>query len=89
MKTYNDVKVGDTVYIWGKYDTQVEETTVIKKEERGGHWDLKFGNGCEGEAYKDDTASPMGAYACHVYSDKKAVRKAINKHIKELSNIKI
>ena len=42
-----------------------------------------------GIALKNDTSSLMGMYACRVFSDKDAVREAINNRIKILSNIKI
>ena len=29
MKTYNDVNIGDTVYIWGNSDSFVEETNKM------------------------------------------------------------
>ena len=89
MKTYNDINIGDTVYIWGTSDSSVDETTITEKYEDGGHWNLKFSNGCVGRALKNGTSSTMGMYACLVYSDKEAVRESINKQIKILSNIKI
>lgn len=89
MKTYNDVNIGDTVYIWGLYNSSIEETTVIEKYWDGNYWNLKFKNGCEGYCVKNDTSSSMGMGACLVFSDKEAVREYINKHIKRLSNIKI
>ena len=89
MKTYNDVNIGDTVYIWGNSDSSVEETTITEKYDARDHWNLKFSNGCVGCAFKNSTASTMGMYACLVYSDREAVREDINKQIKILSNIKI
>lgn len=89
MKTYNDINIGDTVYIWGSYDSYVEETTVTEKYDGGDHWNLRFGNKCVGYALKNSTTSTMGMYACLVYSDKEAVRESINKRIKILNNIKI
>ena len=89
MKTYDDINIGDTVYIWGDDLSSVEEITVIEKYDGGDHWDLKFSNRCVGYALKNDTSSLMGMYACLVFSDKEAVREAINKRIKILSNIKI
>lgn len=89
MKTYKDVNIGDTVYIWGNSDSSVEETTITEKYDYDNHCNLKFSNGCVGCAFKNSTASTMGMYACLVYSDKEAVREAINKRIKILSNIKI
>ena len=89
MKTYNDVKIGDVVYICGNSDSSVKETTVTEKYDGGEHWNLKFGNNCVGYALKNDTTSSMGMYACLVFSDKEAVREAINKRIKILSSIKI
>ena len=89
MKTYDDINIGDTVYIWGDGRSYVEETTVIEKYDGGNHWNLKFSNRCLGYALKNDTSSSMGMYACRVFSDKEAVREAINNRIKILSNIKI
>ena len=89
MKTYNDVNIGDIVYIFGKSCNSVEETNVTEKYDGGDHWDLRFGNKCVGYALKNGTTSPMGSYACLVFSDKDAVRKYINERIKILSNIKI
>ena len=89
MKTYNDVNIGDTVYIWGSGDSSVDETTITEKHDDRGHWNLKFSNGCVGRALKNSTSSTMGMYACLVYSDKEAVRESINERIKILSNIKI
>ena len=89
MKTYNDINIGDTVYIWGTSDSSVDETTITEKYDDGGHWNLKFSNGCVGRALKNGTSSTMGMYACLVYSDKEAVRESINKQIKILSNINI
>ena len=89
MKTYDDINIGDTVYIWGDGLSSVEEITVIEKYDGGDHWNLKFSNRCVGYALKNDTSSLMGMYACLVFSDKEAVREAINKRIKILSNIKI
>lgn len=89
MKTYDDINIGDTVYIWGDSLSSVEETTVIEKYDGGDCWNLKFSNRCEGYALKNDTSSLMGMYDCLVFSDKEAVREAINKRIKILSNIKI
>ena len=89
MKTYNDVNIGDTVYIWGTSDSSVDETTITEKHDDRGHWNLKFSNGCVGRALKNGTSSTMGMYACLVYSDKEAVRESINEQIKILSNIKI
>ena len=89
MKTYNDVNIGDTVYIWGTSDSSVDETTITEKYDDRGHWNLKFSNGCVGRALKNGTSSTMGMYACLVYSDKEAVRESINEQIKILSNIKI
>ena len=89
MKTYDDVKVGDTVYIWGYGRSSVEETTVTEKYDGGDHWDLRFSNKCVGYALKNGTTSTMGSYACLVFSDKESVREYINKRIKILSNIKI
>ena len=89
MKTYNDINIGDTVYIWGSGDSSVDETTITEKYDDGGHWNLKFSNGCVGRALKNGTSSTMGMYACLVYSDKEAVRESINEQIKILSNIKI
>ena len=89
MKTYNDVNIGDTVYIWGTSDSSVDETTITEKYDDRGHWNLKFSNGCVGRALKNGTSSTMGMYACLVYSDKEAVRESINERIKILSNIKI
>lgn len=89
MKTYDDVNIGDTVYIWGLYNSSIEETTVIKKYWDGNYWNLKFKNGCEGYALKNDTSSTMGLCACLAFSDKEAVRESINERIKILSNIKI
>ena len=31
MKTYNDVNIGDTVYIWGSNDSFVKETIIVEK----------------------------------------------------------
>lgn len=89
MKTYNDVNIGDTVYIFGNSCNSVEETTVTEKYDVGDHWELRFGNKCVGYALKNGTSSSMGSYACLVFSDKDAVREYINKRIKILSNIKI
>ena len=89
MKTYNDVNIGDTVYIWVTSDSSVDETTITEKHDDRGHWNLKFSNGCVGRALKNGTSSTMGMYACLVYSDKEAVRESINERIKILSNIKI
>ena len=89
MKTYNDINIGDTVYIWGTSDSSVDETTITEKHDDRGHWNLKFSNGCVGRALKNGTSSTMGMYACLVYSDKEAVRESINEQIKILSNIKI
>lgn len=89
MKTYNDVNVGDTVYIWGSSDSSVDETIITEKYDDGDHWILKFSNGCVGRALKNDTSSTMGMYDCLVYSDKEAVRESINEWIKILGNIKI
>ena len=89
MKTYNDINIGDTVYIWGTSDSSVDETTITEKYDDGGHWNLKFSNGCVGRAFKNGSSSTMGMYACLVYSDKEAVRESINEQIKILSNIKI
>lgn len=89
MKTYNDINIGDTVYIWGTSDSSVDETTITEKYDDRGHWNLKFSNGCVGRALKNGTSSTMGMYACLVYSDKEAVRESINEQIKILSNIKI
>ena len=89
MKTYNDINIGDTVYIWGSGDSSVDETTITEKYDDRGHWNLKFSNGCVGRALKNGTSSTMGMYACLVYSDKEAVRESINERIKILSNIKI
>ena len=89
MKTYNDINIGDTVYIWGTSDSSVDETTITEKHDDRGHWNLKFSNGCVGCALKNGTSSTMGMYACLVYSDKEAVRESINEQIKILSNIKI
>ena len=89
MKTYNDVNIGDTVYIWGSGDSSVDETTITEKYDDRDHWNLKFSNGCVGRALKNGTSSTMGMYACLVYSDKKAVRESINERIKILSSIKI
>ena len=89
MKTYNDINIGDTVYIWGDSLSSVEEITVIEKYDGGDHWDLRFGNKCVGYALKNGTTSTMGSYACLVFSDKESVREYINKRIKILSNIKI
>ena len=87
MKTYDDVKVGDTVYIWGYGRSSVEETTVTEKYDCGDHWNLKFSNKCEGYALKNMSCSTMGSYACLVFSDKEAVINYINKRIKTLKNI--
>lgn len=38
MKTYNDVNIGDTVYIWGNSDSPVEETTITEKYDASKHW---------------------------------------------------
>lgn len=46
MKTYDDINIGDTVYIWGDSLSSVEEITVIEKYDGGDHWDLKFSNRC-------------------------------------------
>ena len=89
MKTYNDVNIGDTVYIFGNSFNSIEETTVTEKYDDGDHWNLKFSNRCVGYALKNMTCSTMGSYACLVFSDKDAVRKYINERIKILSNIKI
>ena len=89
MKTYNNVNIGDTVYIFGNSCNSVEETTVIEKYDGGGHWNLRFANKCIGYALKNGTVSPMGMYTCNVFSDKEAIRKYINERIKILSNIKI
>lgn len=89
MKTYNDINIGDTVYIWGTSDSSVDETTITEKYDDRGHWNLKFSNGCVGRALKNGTSSTMGMYACLVYSDKEAVRESINEQIKILSNINI
>ena len=89
MKTYNDINIGDTVYIWGTSDSSVDETTITEKYDDRGHWNLKFSNGCVGRALKNGTSSTMGMYACLVYSDKEAVRESINERIKILSNINI
>ena len=89
MKTYNDINIGDTVYIWGTSDSSVDETTITEKYDDRGHWNLKFSNGCVGRALKNGTSSTMGMYACLVYSDKEAVRESINEQIKILSIIKI
>lgn len=89
LKTYNDINIGDTVYIWGTSDSSVDETTITEKYDDRGHWNLKFSNGCVGRALKNGTSSTMGMYACLVYSDKEAVRESINEQIKILSNIKI
>ena len=87
MKTYNDVNIGDTVYIFGNSCNSVEETTVTEKYDGGDHWDLKFSNRCVGYALKNMTCSTMGSYACLVFSDKEAVIKYINERIKTLNNI--
>ena len=89
MKTYNDINIGDTVYIWGTSDSSVDETTITEKYDYDDCCTLKFSNGCVGQAAKNSTASTMGMYACLVYSDKEAVRESINEQIKILSNIKI
>lgn len=89
LKTYNDINIGDTVYIWGRGDSSVDETTITEKYDDRGHWNLKFSNGCVGRALKNGTSSTMGMYDCLVYSDKEAVRESINERIKILSNIKI
>ena len=89
MKTYNDINIGDTVYIWGSGDSSVDETTITEKHDDRGHWNLKFSNGCVGRTLKNGTSSTMGMYACLVYSDKEAVRESINEQIKILSNINI
>ena len=44
MKTYDDVNIGDTVYIFGNNYNSIEETTVTEKYDCGDHWDLKFSN---------------------------------------------
>ena len=87
MKTYNDVNIGDKVYIFGNSCNSVEETTVTEKYDCGDHWDLKFSNECEGYALKNMACSTMGSYACLVFSDKEAVIKYINERIKTLNNI--
>ena len=89
MKTYNDINIGDTVYIWGSGDSSVKETTITEKYDDRSHWNLKFSNGCVGRAFKNSTSSTMGMYAGLVYSDKEAVRESINEQIKILSNINI
>lgn len=89
LKTYNDINIGDTVYIWGRGDSSVDETTITEKYDDRGHWNLKFSNGCVGRALKNGTSSTMGMYGCLVYSDKEAVIESINERIKILSNIKI
>ena len=89
MKTYNDVKIGDVVYIWGNSDSSVKETTVTEKYDGGDHWNLKFSNRCVGYALKNQSVSTMGSYACLVFSDKEAVREYIKERIEILSNIKI
>ena len=87
MKTYNDVKIGDTVYIWGNDDLCVRKTTVISKYYDGYHWCLKFSNRCLGHALENGTSASMGMYACLVFSDKEAVKEYINKRIEILNNI--
>ena len=89
MKTYNDVNIGDTVYIFGKSCNSVEEITVIEKYDGGDHWNFRFDNKCVGYALKNGTTSTMGSYACLVFSDKEAVREYIKERIEILSNIKI
>ena len=89
MKTYNDVNIGDIVYIFGKSCNSVEETTVTEKYDGGDHWNLKFSNRCVGYALKNQSVSTMGSYACLVFSDKEAVIEYINERIKILNNIKI
>ena len=37
MKTYNDINIGDTVYIWGASDLSVDETTITEKYDDRGH----------------------------------------------------
>lgn len=83
MKTYDDVNIGDTVYVWGYINPTVDETTVIEKYFDGNYWNLKFKNGCEGYCVKNDTSASMGMYACLVFSDKEVLRESINKQIKK------
>ena len=52
MKTYDDVNIGDTVYIFGNNYNSIEEITVSEKYDGGDHWDLKFSNRCVGYALK-------------------------------------
>lgn len=87
MKTYNDVKIGDTVYIWGNDDLCVRETKVTQKHYDGYHWCLKFSNKCIGYALENGASSSMGMYACRVFSDKEAVKEYINKRIETLNKI--
>ena len=89
MKTYDDINIGDIVYIWGDSESSIKETTVTEKYDGGDHWNLKFSNRCVGRASKNTPYSTMGMYACLVFSDKEAVREYINKQIKKLINIKI
>ena len=87
MKTYDDVNIGDTVYIFGNNYNCIEETTVTEKYDCGDHWDLKFSNECEGYALKNMSSSIISYYGCLVFSDKEAVINYINERFKTLNKI--
>ena len=87
MKTYDDVNIGDTVYIFGNNYNSIEETTVTEKYDCGDHWDLKFSNECEGYALKNMSSSIISYYGCLVFSDKEAVINYINERFKTLNKI--
>ena len=73
MKTYDDVRVGDTVYIFSIISKSVEETTVIGKYDIGDKWQLAFSNGCVGHALKNTPKSTMDSYHRFAFSDEKAI----------------
>ena len=82
MKTYDDVNIGDTVYIFGNNYNSIEEITVSEKYDGGDHWDLKFSNRCVGYALKNMSSSIISYYGYLVFSDKEAVINYINERFK-------
>lgn len=102
MKKFKDIKIGDTVYVYGRMEP-VQRFTVTYIEEYDinnpcGLYQIGYDYfGSEPKSYHDsvqsscrlnDTSSTFGCYAATVYFNQEDVIKRINEDIKTLERYK-
>ena len=102
MKKFKDIKVGDTVYVYGSLEP-VQRFTVTYIEEFDINYPYNlycigyYSFGSNPKSYQDsvqskcrlnDTSSTFGCYAATVYFNQEDVIKRFNKDIKTLERYK-